>query len=144
MADREVFSFKINNNYFGVDTTIVDSISDEFKRTDVPCSSNLVKEMISYREQVIPVVNLGEYLFGHSTYTDETEPMLMICNVGEQKVAFEIDEPSSIIKLEDTARHEVGSIISNMAYMLDSYVVTKDKRILGVINLDKLYADLAK
>ena len=144
MADKEVFSFRVNNNYFGVDTTIVDSISDEFKRTDAPCSSTLVKEMISYRNQVIPVVNLGDYLFGHTTYTEEAEPMLMICNIDDQKVAFEIDEPSGIIKMEDTYNCDVGKIIQNMAYMLDSYIVTKDKRILGVLNLDKLYADLTK
>ena len=142
MADKEVFSFKINNNYFGVDTTIVDSISDEFNRTDVPCSSSLVKEMISYRNEIIPVVNLGGYLFGHSTYEGETDPMLMICNVGNQKVAFEIDEPSGIIKLEDASKYDIGAIIKARAYMLDSYIVTKEKRILGVLNLDKLYHDL--
>ena len=144
MADREIFSFKINGNYFGVDTTLVDSVSSEFVRTDVPCSSKLVKEMISYRDEVLPVVNLGEYLYGHSTYDKDTDPMLMICNIKDQKVAFEIDESSDMIKLSAGDEHAVGSLLTNMATMIDSYVLRKDNKIMGIINLEKVYADMVK
>lgn len=138
---RDIFTFKVNGNYFGIDTQYIDSITATFTKTEVPSVSNNIKEMISYRDNIIPVVSLSNYLF--KTNLDNTEQdLLVICNAACSKIAFEIDNVDNILKIEDDEIHKNTPLISNRAHMINGFIQMKDKSILSILDLNKILEDL--
>ena len=94
--NNEYLSFKVNNVNFAINSKYIDSIASTDNITDVPKSSMYIDGMISFRNRVIPAINLGEYLFSKRDNCNNN--LVIICNIKDKIVALRISSINFITK----------------------------------------------
>lgn len=140
-SDIELLTFKVNEITFAVNTLEVESIVNVDKITSVPNTKSYIDGIMSYRNGTVTVINLSKRMFNCDNSTGN-EKTCIVCKVGDTKVALHVPEISEIIKLssndilplDDLARSD-ETIIKN--------VLQHDKKIVQIVDLDKLYKETA-
>ena len=134
---NEIFTFIVNNENYGIKTHFIDSVEENIKKTTIPRTSGYIHQMITFRDDVIPVVNLGEFLF-HTKNENDNAKLLVICNINNTKIAFEIDNTNAIIRLEHNQLFKNDNVLNTKDNVISDFIKLDSGKILGVLNLEKI------
>lgn len=138
--NNEYLSFKVNDVNFAINSKYIDSIASTDNITDIPKSSMYIDGMVSFRSRVIPVINLGEYLFSKRDNCNNN--LVIICNIKDKAVALRISSINFITKACTENIYSVGSILKNRLYMISGYIADENKNITQILDLDKVIDDI--
>lgn len=138
-SDIELLTFKVNGETFAVNTLEVESIVNVDKITSVPNTKSYIDGIMSYRNGTVTVINLSKRMFNCDNSKGDKKTCI-VCKVDNTKMALHVPEISEIIKLssndilplDDLARSD-KTIIKN--------VLQHDKKIVQIVDLDKLYKE---
>lgn len=138
-SDIELLTFKVNGETFAVNTLEVESIVNVNNITSVPNTKSYIDGIMSYRNGTVTVINLSKRMFNCDNSKGD-EKTCIVCKVDNTKMALHVPEISEIIKLssndilplDDLARSD-KTIIKN--------VLQHDKKIVQIVDLDKLYKE---
>lgn len=95
------------------------------------------------RDQTIPVINLGSYLFNTKTESDE-KSLVIVCDVKDIKIAFRIDSIEQIERKDDDSMIEVDAMLASREYMLDGFILDQNKGIVQVLDVKAIYSDISR
>src|SRR5690625_3962846 len=91
--------FKLNEQKYGINVNGVRSIERLQEITQLPQTSSFVKGVINLREDVIPVIDLKEWLsLGKATPTSETR--ILIIHIGTRQVGVIVDAATDVIDVD--------------------------------------------
>lgn len=134
---NEIFTFIVNNENYGIKTHFIDSVEENIKKTTIPRTSGYIHQMITFRDDVIPVVNLGEFLF-HTKNENDNAKLLVICNVNNTKIAFEIDSTNAIMRIEHNQIFKNDNVLNTKDNVISDFIKLDSGKILGILNLEKI------
>ena len=137
----EVITFYINNIPFGTDIKIVDGISKRLDIVEDTQCDTFILGSVMYRNELIRVIDLSNYLFGTPTKYNENSK-IMVCIINKIKVAFILDNISNIININDEEIIINDGFIKNHCYMIDGYIKLKDNTLLGILNIETIIKEL--
>ena len=136
----EIMTFYINNIPFGTDIKIVDGISKQLNIVEDTQCNTIILGSVMYRNELIRVIDLSNYLFGTPTKYNENSK-IMVCIVNKIKIAFILDNTPDIININNKEIINDG-FIKNHCYMIYGYVKLKDNGLLGIINIETIIKEL--
>lgn len=139
----EYMTFSINGTKFGINTNYIDNVGSAGKVTKIPNTDARVDGLMIQRDQTIPVINLGSYLFNTKNESNE-KSLVIVCDVKGIKIAFRIESIGQIERREDDSMLEVDAMLANREYMLDGFILDSDKGIVQVLDVKAIYSDISR
>lgn len=160
VSDVEIFAFEIDGKLVGIEIDKIDAVTKSYIMSDAPKKSDIIEHMISYRDDIITLLNLDKYLYNNK---DSDSDLVVICNIHDNnKLAFRICDSGRIIKIKRKHLHELDAMIKDSCYMVKWYaglikdyhendnekktlmdnMNVKEKKILIVLDMDIIYDTL--
>ena len=138
-SDIELLTFKVNGETFAVNTLEVESIVNVNNITSVPNTKSYIDGIISYRNGTVSVINISKRMFNCDDDT-KIEKTCIVCKVGDTKMALHVPEIAEIIKLSSNDILPLD-IIARSDKTIIKNVLQHDKKIVQIVDLDKLYKE---
>lgn len=138
-SDIELLTFKVNGETFAVNTLEVESIVNVNKITSVPNTKSYIDGIMSYRNGTVSVINLSKRMFNCDNDT-KSEKTCIVCKVGDAKMALHVPEIAKIINLSSNDILPLD-IIARSDKTIIKNVLQHDKKIVQIVDLDKLYKE---
>ena len=98
--EAELLVFLVRGKRFGVNVAKVREVLPIEDFTEIPKSHPAVDGLIDLREVVVPLVNLGRYLFGETSETDDkAQESLVLLEFNNQQIAFRVQAIERIYRV---------------------------------------------
>jgi len=95
----QVVVFKVNEEQFAVEASIVQSINDMMEITKVPKSAAYIKGLINLRGNIISLLDIN-LLLGIEKGTMEQENIIIL-NLKEESVGVTVDQVDEVLEIEE-------------------------------------------
>lgn len=138
-SDIELLTFKVNGETFAVNTLEVESIVNVNKITSVPNTKSYIDGIMSYRNGTVSVINISKRMFNCDNDT-KIEKTCIVCKVGDTKMALHVPEIAEIINLSSNDILPLD-ILARSDKTIIKNVLQHDKKIVQIVDLDKLYKE---
>ena len=98
---RQLVSFRIGNEEFGVDVLMVQEIIRPTTITPIPTASVAILGMINLRGRIIPIVDLRKHLHiaGGESGEGDRRKRILIIEMGGHVTGFVVDSVSEVMKV---------------------------------------------
>jgi len=141
-AEKKQFVvFRLDTEEYGADINKVTIIERTMNITRVPMTPPYIKGVINLRGEIIPVMDLRLRL-GLDEIDGNDDTRIIILNVDNVAFGIIVDSVSEVMQFEDIQIESVGNIISDKALDYISGVAKAKEKLITIINLEKLIADL--
>lgn len=136
----QVVSFRLANEEYGIEITKVQEIILVGEITRVPQTAAYIKGLINLRSTVIPIVDL-RLRFGmtEEAYTDETR--IMVMNVGGKTIGIVVDAVSEVLRISKDQVAPPPPTIAGLGRDYLTGLAKLDKRLLILLDVDRLLSD---
>ena len=138
-SDIELLTFKVNGETFAVNTLEVESIVNVNNITSVPNTKSYIDGIMSYRNGTVSVINISKRMFNCDNDT-KIEKTCIVCKVGDTKMALHVPEIAEIINLSSNDILPLD-ILARSDKTIIKNVLKHDKKIVQIVDLDKLYKE---
>lgn len=130
--DMQAVVFSIDQQFFGIDISLVSEIIRQEEITPLPQASSYVEGIINLRGSVIPVLNL-HLLFGMQADARDDSSRIIIVTAGDgQKYGLMVDAVQEVKKYyQEQLQETPGAVNVNQKY-LKGIVLDQDKLIILV------------
>ena len=106
----QLSTFRLGDEWFGVDVLAVQEVMNPLSITKVPLSPDYVQGLINVRGVLVTVVSLKERLrYSDNAYQEEHK--LVIVNNDDGLVCFQVDEIGDVIETEDLSAADIPSTL---------------------------------
>jgi purine-binding chemotaxis protein CheW len=141
-AEKKQFVvFRLDTEEYGADINKVTIIERSMNITRVPMTPPYIKGVINLRGDIIPVMSLRLKL-GLNEIDEDDDTRIIIFNVDNVTFGVIVDSVSEVMQFEDIQIESVGNIISDKALDYISGVAKAKEKLVTIINLEKLIAEL--
>lgn len=134
---------KLAQEEYGIPITQVQEIIKIPEITRIPNMPDFIEGVINLRGKIIPVVDLRKR-FGLEIKQKDDEARIVITNIGGQFVGLTADSVSEVIRLTSEQIVPVPAIISRINSEYLNGVGKIDKRIIIMLNLEKILNTIEK
>jgi purine-binding chemotaxis protein CheW len=97
---REFVTFRLNQEYYGINIQNVENIEKVLPITRVPYTQNYIKGVVNLRGIIVPVVDLRAR-FGLEPKPVSEETRIIIVNLDENKIGMLVDSSSEVLQITD-------------------------------------------
>lgn len=137
MSELHLITFKCNDVELGVKITEIECIINVDTITKLANKHNHIKGMINLRNEVIPIIDLREFLSNeeNQTFSDSCKVLIYDYITKEEKInkiGFIVDEIKNIIK-KDLSESQKPELMNKNNYI--EGILNVDDRLIMVINL---------
>jgi purine-binding chemotaxis protein CheW len=94
--DLRLITFRVGPATFVLDIMAVHQIIPYSGSTSVPTAPSFIEGIIVLRNEVIPIIDLGDRLYPHLPRTSET-PLVLITRTAEGMIGFKVDAVRRIV-----------------------------------------------
>lgn len=141
-AEKKQFVvFRLDTEEYGADINKVTIIERSMNITRVPMTPPYIKGVINLRGDIFPVMSLRLKL-GLNEIDEDDDTRIIIFNVDNVTFGVIVDSVSEVMQFEDIQIEGVGNIISDKALDYISGVAKAKEKLVTIINLEKLIAEL--
>lgn len=141
-AEKKQFVvFRLDTEEYGADINKVTIIERSMNITRVPMTPPYIKGVINLRGDIFPVMSLRLKL-GLNEIDEDDDTRIIIFNVDNVTFGVIVDSVSEVMQFEDIQIESVGNIISDKALDYISGVAKAKEKLVTIINLEKLIAEL--
>jgi len=98
----QLCTFKLANDFFGVDVEKVQEVIRHQELTRVPLANKEIRGLINLRGQIVTAVDL-RMLLGMGEFSPEDEPMNIIVRNEDGAVSFQVDEIGDVMEVSHAA-----------------------------------------
>jgi len=134
---------ELSREEYGIPITQVQEIIKIPEITRIPNMPEFIEGVINLRGKIIPIIDLRKRFKLTQKQKDE-EARIVITTIGGQPVGLVADSVSEVIRLSAEAIDPVPSVISHINSEYLSGVGKLDKRIIILLNMEKVLNDLEK
>jgi purine-binding chemotaxis protein CheW len=137
---RELVTFNIGEEEFGIDILKVQEIIRMVEITKVPKAPEFVEGVINLRGKVIPVINFRKR-FGMETKEDSKETRIIVVEIESKILSFIVDSVSEVLRLPVSSIESAPSVVSRVDSSYIYGVGKLEDRLLILINIDRLLSE---
>ena len=134
---------ELSKEEYGIPITQIQEIIKIPEITRIPNMPDFIEGVINLRGKIIPIIDLRKRFRLDQKQKDE-ETRIVIANIGGQPIRLISDSVSEVIRLSQEDIDPVPPIISHINSEYLSGVGKMDKRIIILLNLEKILSDLEK
>ena len=139
MADFKPVVFKLGNELYGLDISMVQGIEKEQQVVHVPNTALYIKGIMNLRGNVIPVYSLRKK-FSMPESTSEDVQYIIVRTNG-CLLALEVDSVDEIHNVEAENVHVVPFIVNSVNTRYFDKVLKSNRGLIITIDIDKLLSD---
>jgi len=133
----EFISFTIGANEYGVDIMAVREIKGWAEITHIPRQPEYVRGVLNLRGVMVPIIDL-RCRFGQGLTTATPAHVVIIVQVGARVVGLLADRVSDIVSFNTEKIQLVPRVVQSSRINFLSGLVTIDKTLLALIDLENL------
>ena len=131
----QVVVFKVNEEQFAVEASIVQSINDMMEITKVPKSAKYIKGLINLRGTIISLLDINLLL--DIEKGQGSQENIIILNLQEEYVGVTVDQVDEVLEIEEELIEKIESD-KNKPYIKG--IINFKDRIVTLIDIGKLIA----
>ncbi len=136
-VSREFVTFKLNEEYYGININNVENIEKVLPITRIPYTEKYHKGVINLRGIIVPVVDL-RIRFGLSPKPIADESRIIIINLDEMKIGMLVDSSSEVLQISEDDIDAAPSVRKDHDNEFIRSIGKKDGRIIMLIDLYKV------
>jgi len=131
---RQLLTFSLGDEWYGVDTTRVRTIVGTPRVVPVPCAPNYVQGIMNLRGEILTVINLKRF-FGLEDHQSVRSPRAIVVEDNGLQAAFIVDTVYDVIELpERSIERPLSTIEKIRADYIEGEARIGD-RLLGILKL---------
>lgn len=134
---KEFVTFRLNQEYYGIDINNVENIEKVLPITRVPYSSPYVRGVVNLRGIIVPVVDL-RIRFGLTPKEATDESRIIIINLEEMKIGMLVDSSSEVLQISEDDIDAAPNVKKDIDNEFIKNIGKKNERIIMLINLFKV------
>jgi purine-binding chemotaxis protein CheW len=140
----QLVSFELDGEDYGIDVLTVREIIRMPSITKMPNTPDYVDGIINLRGTVVPIISLRKR-FGLCERTEDRQSRILVMEVGDSLTGFIVDAVAEVIRISSAEiQPPPGIVHSNAAQDCITGVVNHGKRLLVVLDLEKLFSNEEK
>lgn len=134
---REFVTFRLNQEYYGINIQNVENIEKVLPITRVPYTQNYIKGVVNLRGIIVPVVDLRAR-FGLDPKPVSEETRIIIVNLDENKIGMLVDSSSEVLQITDEDIDAAPNVKKEINNEFIKNIGKKSGRIIMLIDLYKV------
>lgn len=134
---REFVTFRLNQEFYGIDINNVENIEKVLPITRVPYTLNYVNGVINLRGIIVPVVDLRAR-FGLQPKAASDESRIIIVNVDDLKIGMLVDSSSEVLQISTDEIDDAPNVRKDVDNEFVKNIGKKNGRIIMLIDLYKV------
>lgn len=139
-GSRQLVSFRLGAEEYGVEITKVQEIILMGDITRVPQTPHYIKGLINLRSNVIPIVDL-RLRFGMPQDEANDNRRIMVVNVARRTIGIIVDEVSEVLRITPDQIAPPPPTVSGLGHDYLTGLVRLDTRLLILLDLDRILGD---
>jgi purine-binding chemotaxis protein CheW len=140
-SERELISFRIDDQEFCIDIMAVREIRGWTPATTLPRSPNFIRGVINLRGVVLPIVDLALRL-GFKSTEPTARHVIIVIQIGAHLIGLLVDAVSDILTITEEAIQPTPEVASGSVQTFVLGLLTMDDRMISLIGLDRVLPDL--
>ena len=136
---RQMVTFLLGEEEFGVDIGYVREINRLMRITPVPRAPASVEGVINLRGQVVPVVDLRRH-FNMETREGDRSTRIVVVEIDGTMVGFMVDGVREVLNLPESAIEPPPPMVGSLEAKYISGVGKMDDRLVIILDLPRLAA----
>lgn len=140
MASIQYVVFRLSEEEFGVEIKNVREIIKPQQILRIPNTPKYIEGIINLRGRVHPVFNLRRKFHFSEKPTDDTTKIIVV-NVNDMSVGFEVDDVSEILRIEEESIEEAPQFVTGPHRKYIKCVGKVDDRMIIMLDLDLLLSE---
>ena len=141
-AQRQLCTFALADQYFGLDVLYVQEIIRCQDMTRVPLSHRDVSGLINLRGQIVTAVDLRRRLEMPDRLPTE-QPVNIVVQTDDGAVSLLVDEIGDVLQLDERSFERPPDTLRGIARGIISGTYKLEQRLLLVLDLDLLLGNIA-
>ena len=144
VTDQKLVSFYVGEKIYGIDLMYVQEFIENIECTELPEVLNYITGVVNLRGRIITVADMG-LIFENQRCQSKRLLMVMRNNFNKHKksqkgaIAFLVDDNGPIIQAMEDDFVELPDFNDNDSSHLCSHAIKTEKRMLSVIDPEKLF-----
>lgn len=134
---REFVTFRLNQEYYGINIQNVENIEKVLPITRIPYTQNYIKGVVNLRGIIVPVVDLRAR-FGLEPKPVSEETRIIIVNLDENKIGMLVDSSSEVLQITDEDIDAAPNVKKEINNEFIKNIGKKSGRIIMLIDLYKV------
>lgn len=134
--------FKVGQQTYGVDISIVQSIEKEQEVVIVPNAADAIRGIMSLRGEIVPIYSLRKK-FGMEIDTTISSQYVIVQN-GTELLGLEVDMVEEIETSREDHLKQIPKLVRNNETKYLDKVIMLNKRLALILNIQELLSDLEK
>lgn len=134
---REFVTFRLNQEYYGINIQNVENIEKVLPITRIPHTINYVKGVVNLRGIIVPVVDLRAR-FGLVKKANTDESRIIIVNLEDNKIGMLVDSSSEVLQITDDDIDASPNVKKEFNNEFVKNIGKKNGRIIMLIDLYKV------
>lgn len=141
MDDIKPIIFKLNNEDYGIDISLVNAIEPYRETVRIPNAPSHIKGIINLRGDIIPVYSLRSKFNLPETDDNNQERKIIVSNIKGMPIALEVDMVSEIQAIDKLNISDVPDIVKSYDTLYIKSIAKMDNNIVIILNTEKLMSD---
>lgn len=127
---------RVDGKPYGLPVGRVLEVADAGEVLDVPRAVPAVRGLTPLRGRLVPLVHLGAFLNGRAAPPDERGRTVVLVELGQRQVAFEVDDADAVIR--ERALPVPGEGGQSLPWAAGVGVAAADGALVPILDLDAL------
>ncbi len=135
--NKQFCTFFLDDHLFGVDVLAVQEVNRFQEMTRVPLASRIISGLMNLRGQIVTALDLRQIL-GLAPAPEGTMPCNVVIHTDEGAMSLVVDEVGDVIETDDAVFESTPDTVKGVSHELLLGVYKLDKRLLIVLDTDKV------
>lgn len=143
--DSKIVSFRIGNQFYGIDIMMVKEILCEKKFTPIPNALDFVRGVFNLRGEIIPIIELSK-LFHLNVEHDVPEEgeSVIILKVGNLLIGVIVEEIMQVFPIQKSNIQPPSSLLGSINEEYISGIIDIEKRLYVILDTEAIFGDKEK
>lgn len=134
---REFVTFRLNQEFYGINIQNVENIEKVLPITRIPYTLNYIKGVVNLRGIIVPVVDLRAR-FGLEKRENTDESRIIIVNLEDNKIGMLVDSSSEVLQISEEDIDVAPNVKKEINNEFIKNIGKKNGRIIMLIDLHKV------
>lgn len=143
--DSKIVSFRIGNQYYGIDIMMVKEILCEKRFTPIPNALDFVRGVFNLRGEIIPIIELAKLFHLNAEYDiPEEGESVIILKVGNLLIGVIVEEIMQVFPIQKDKIQPPSSLLGSINEEYISGIIDIEKRLYVILDTEAIFGDKEK
>jgi purine-binding chemotaxis protein CheW len=140
MSELQVVVFELKGQLFGAETSQVFQIIKYNEPEKMPKTPKFIDGILSYRDTVLPVINLAKrFDMGETAVTKKTK--ILVTRIGDKYAGFIVSDVTEIARFAEEDVSVTPSVMNRETEAYLSKVGRKGDKLISIVDLQKILSE---